>query len=200
MKQDPDTKEQLAAVKKMVALKESEKALRETMPMIPIEGENLEEAYNAEVQMEERAKEREAEEKARAEKATAEYQFYVKCRRDHGKYPPHGIYLTVNPMHDYVKPDQWYARYKARTDVWREDIYCQVCLWQKGEYVNLDVVPGPKGTFKVNARMLWRTPKDAKRRQVEGGDTRAIEIGPASSNNERKAAQERAREAGLEVL
>jgi hypothetical protein len=47
--------------------------------------------------------------------------------------------------------------------------------------------------------MLWRTPKDPKRRAIEG-DTRAIEIGPASSNNERKAAQERAREAGLEVL
>ena len=199
MKQDPDTKEELAAVKKAVALRAQEKAQREMLPLIPIEGENLEEAYNAEVQMEARSKEIEAEEKARREKSEGEYTFYVKCRKDHGKYPPHGVYLTTNPGHDYVKPDQWYARYKERRDVWREDIVCQVCLWQRGEYVNLDVIPGPKGTFKVNPRMLWRTPKDPKRRAIEG-DTRAIEIGPASSNNERKAAQERAREAGLEVL
>lgn len=196
---EPSIKEQVAQVKAMSARRAQEAKQRDILIPPPIEGETLEDAYNAEKQLEERARENEAAEKARREKETGQYKFYIKCRRDHGKYAPHGVYLTVNPGHDYVKADQWFARYKAKNEVWREDVVCQVCLMQSGEYVSLNVEHGPKGSFKVPSRWLWRSPVDPKRRELEG-DTRAMDIGPASSNNERHLAQERSREAGLEVL
>lgn len=168
--------------------------------LIPIDGENLDDAYDADKQIEQARAETE---EARVKRIAAEseaYQFYVKCREDHGTYPPHGIYLDANPGPGEVPADGWRARYKPdRKTPWYEDVICQVCLWRFERMTPLPVVKTKKGRFTVAQRWLWRRPKDKQRLEIEG-ETRANELGAKSSNMERAAAQERSRAADLEVL
>lgn len=204
-----DNKAAAAQIKTMSQRRQAEKAQKQELErvtgLIPIEGENLEDAYNADVMLEEA---RAAEVQASAEQKKKEsdaYTYFVRCRKDHvdpknhrKRLPPHGIYLDVNPGTGFVEPGQWVSRYKPdRKTPWYEDIVCQVCLWTTGEMVPLEVQKDKKGRFTVSPRQLWRRPKDAERLKLEG-ETRANEIGPKSCNMDREAAMKRAEDAGLE--
>lgn len=195
----PTNKEIAATIKAKGKQRLAEQQNRLT-GLIPIDGEDASDAWDAEQMLEQARKEEEAARKARAEAEAGTYIYYVKCHQDHGKHPPHGVYLDANPLGGDVPADGWRARYRPdRKQPWYEDIVCQVCLWQRGEMVPLEVAKTSKGRFTVNWRYLWRRPKDAKRAQIEG-ETLANEGPYTSTNAGRTEALERAKAAGYEVL
>lgn len=173
--------------------------------LIPMEGETLAGAYDTARLLEEAEQVRLAKAATQTEKEQEHYQYFVKCRRPHPPgYPSHGIYLTRNPKTGEVKPDEWLARYRAKDAAgkpmpWYEQIVCQVCLWQYGERVPLDIRMTSQGCFTVAPRWLWRRPKDVKRAQIEG-ETRAEEGPYSGANVGRTEAVERAAKAGFEVV
>ena len=203
-KQKPDNEptfaQQLADVRSMQAKREEQKRTAAALPCVPVDEETQQQAYDAEKLFEESARLSAEEQAAIEEKRAKTYRYFVRCRRNHKRMPPHGVYLKKAPEAGMVAATDWYSRYKKEGDQWMQSIVCQACLAERGEHVELNVTrEGNYGAFRVNMRDLWKVAIDPKRRAIEG-EIRAELLGPESSNFEVRAAQERLREAGMEVL
>lgn len=108
------------------------------------------------------------------------YQYFIRCRKCYG----HGIYLTRAVTDGEVLKDaDWVSRYKpeAKT-VWRNAIFCQMCLSIGLEHeLDIEVLDYRKGLFRPAARWLRKVSKDPLVAAKEGS-VRACEL-PLTSQN-----------------
>lgn len=171
--------------------------------LIPIEGVNEQDAWDAASEFENN---RLAEEKIRSERDEADsatYIYFLKCRTPIHMVggrpaPPHGVYFTKRPG-SVVGDDDWYARYKKDANtVWRgQEILCQVCLMMniEGARLHYEWQDPHRGLWIPDKRWIWKQPRDLKRLKIEGM-TRAFDLPTESSNlwraeNEAKLAKAR---------
>lgn len=146
--------------------------------------ENHETAFDAAKHLEEHKKQVDAKRAKEREVNASEYVHFLRCRQfnTHPEgWPTHGVYFTGRPE-GVVTDADWYAGYKKTNEVWRNAIYCQVCL-RAGREVPLDVemVNWRKGEWRPDRRWVMKVPRDPKRAAVEG-ESRAFSL-PGESNN-----------------
>lgn len=184
----------------MQAKREEAKRTEASLPFVPVDDETQKQAFDAETQFAEAVRLTEEERAALDKKRAETYRYFIRCRRNHKRMPPHGVYLKSLPEDGIVKSTDWYSRYKKEGDQWLQPIVCQACLAERGEHVELNVVrEGTLGAFRPNQRDVWKVAIDPVRRKVEG-EIRAVLLGYEASNFEVREAEERVREAGMEVL
>jgi len=191
----------------VVGSKKAGKDADYAMALIPIEGVNEAEAWDAASEFE---KNRDAEQKISDERLAADakdYQYFLKCRNPVHTVggrpaPPHGVYFKTAP-HGVVGDGDWFARYKKdENTVWRgQEILCQVCLMMniEGARLHYEWQNPSKGFWIPDRRWVWKQPRDLTRLKIEGM-TRAFDLPTESSNRwraENEAKLAKARQEGV---
>lgn len=155
--------------------------------LIPIEGENETEAWDAAKWLEKNQAAERALVQEREQEDEKLYQYFLKCRNPTHTVgaqpaPPHGIYFVKRPG-GMVGDQDWFSTYKKRNAVWRQDILCQVCLKMgiEGARLHYEWQDGNRGLFVPDKRWVWKVPRSPQRAKIEGM-TRAFDLPYESSN------------------
>lgn len=157
--------------------------------LIPVDGENAEEAWKAAASFE-AAQKAEEQIKAEAEQEDQrDYIYFMRCRTPIHTIggrpaPPHGVYFTRRPD-SVVSDEDWYSTYKPRTAAWRgQDVLCQACLKMniEGPRLEYEWQDRHKGLWIPAKRWVWKQPRDVARYKIEGM-TRAFDLPYESSNS-----------------
>lgn len=160
--------------------------------LIPVDGVNADEAWDAAKQFEQQALDAEKFEAQRVDEENRTYQFFLKCRCPKHiiggrNFPPIGVYFKKKPV-KVVGDGDWYSAYKPDPNtVWRQDIYCQACLKAgiEGAKLHYEWQDPMKGLWTPERRWVWKVPKDAKRASIEGM-TRAFDLPYTAANSWRE--------------
>lgn len=147
--------------------------------------DNQQEFFDAQKNLAIFEKEKTDREAALAAQERADYVYFVRCRNysEHPQgQPSHGLYFTDKPNESEVNDGDWYTGYKKKTDIWRQAVYCQVCLRAGTERVlPVEMIDWRKGKWRPDPRWVFKVPRDLERARIEG-ESRAWPIRGETNN------------------
>lgn len=174
-----------------VTSKKGGKGQEYDLHLIPVEGENAADAWNAAEQFELQTIETEKLAAENDELENKTYQFFLKCRTPvhmigGRRFPPIGVYFTKKPV-KVVGPHDWYSSYKQREVVWAQDVVCQACLkaMNQRNRLHYEWQDTMAGLWIPDRRWVWKVPKDPARFRLEGM-TRAFDLPHVAANSWRE--------------